>query len=189
MFWHTINKFSLQILFKAVFAPINISEICSRWRRNACYVFMRIVHTVSLSFLLLPLWNIGYLWNAFFLFSFLILRESVGLLGLGISSLQGRYLHRTAQTQNKRRQTSMPWVGFEPTIPVFQRAKTFHASDRAATVIGQRPLFMSDFNRKFSKTPQHQIHDLFCSSRKHEDTQTDMAKLVEAFLSPFFANA
>jgi hypothetical protein len=30
----------------------------------------------------------------------------------------------------------MPWVGFEPTIPVFEQAKTFHASDRAATVIG-----------------------------------------------------
>jgi hypothetical protein len=30
----------------------------------------------------------------------------------------------------------MPSVGFEPTIPVFERAKTVHASDRAATVIG-----------------------------------------------------
>jgi hypothetical protein len=26
-------------------------------------------------------------------------------------------------------------VGFEPTIPVFERAKTVHALDRAATVI------------------------------------------------------
>jgi hypothetical protein len=38
--------------------------------------------------------------------------------------------HRTAQTQ-----TSMSQVGFEPTIPVFERAKTVHALDRAATVI------------------------------------------------------
>jgi hypothetical protein len=30
----------------------------------------------------------------------------------------------------------MPWVGFEPTIPAFERAKTVHASDRAATIIG-----------------------------------------------------
>jgi hypothetical protein len=30
----------------------------------------------------------------------------------------------------------MPWVGFEHTIPVFERAMTFHALDRAATVIG-----------------------------------------------------
>jgi hypothetical protein len=30
----------------------------------------------------------------------------------------------------------MPRVGLEPTIPVFERAKTVHALDRAATVIG-----------------------------------------------------
>jgi hypothetical protein len=35
--------------------------------------------------------------------------------------------NRTAQTQNKRTQTSMPRMGFEPTIPVFERAKTIHA--------------------------------------------------------------
>jgi hypothetical protein len=27
-------------------------------------------------------------------------------------------------------------MGFEPMIPAFKRAKTFHALDRAATVIG-----------------------------------------------------
>jgi hypothetical protein len=32
----------------------------------------------------------------------------------------------------------MPGVGFELTIPVFERAKTFHTLDRAATVIGPR---------------------------------------------------
>jgi hypothetical protein len=31
----------------------------------------------------------------------------------------------------------MPRVGFESTIPAFERAKTVHALDRAATVIGQ----------------------------------------------------
>jgi hypothetical protein len=30
----------------------------------------------------------------------------------------------------------MPRVEFEPMIPVFERAKTVHALDRAATVIG-----------------------------------------------------
>jgi hypothetical protein len=30
----------------------------------------------------------------------------------------------------------MPRVGFELTIPVFEREKTVHALDRAATVIG-----------------------------------------------------
>jgi hypothetical protein len=60
---------------------------------------------------------------------FLNLRQSVGLLGRGISPTQGCFLHRTTQTQNKRRQTSMPWVGFEPTIPAFERAKIFYAVD------------------------------------------------------------
>jgi hypothetical protein len=35
----------------------------------------------------------------------------------------------------------MPWVGFEPTIPAFERAKTVHALDRAATVIGVITLY------------------------------------------------
>jgi hypothetical protein len=30
----------------------------------------------------------------------------------------------------------MPRMGFEPTTPVFERARTFHALDRAPTVIG-----------------------------------------------------
>jgi hypothetical protein len=59
---------------------------------------------------------------------FLNLRHSVGLLGRVVSPLQGRYL---AQTQNKHKQTSMPRVGFESTIPAFERAKTVHALDRA----------------------------------------------------------
>jgi hypothetical protein len=41
-----------------------------------------------------------------------------------------------AQTQSKRTKTSTPQVGFELTIPVFQRAKTVHALGQAATVIG-----------------------------------------------------
>jgi hypothetical protein len=35
----------------------------------------------------------------------------------------------------------MPRVGFEPTIPVFQRVKTFHALDRAAPVIDSVQVF------------------------------------------------
>jgi hypothetical protein len=30
----------------------------------------------------------------------------------------------------------MPQVGFEPTIPVFERAKTVHTLDRPTTVVG-----------------------------------------------------
>jgi hypothetical protein len=45
---------------------------------------------------------------------------------------------RTTQTQNKRTQTSMPRVGFEPAIPAFERTKTVRALDRAATMIGYK---------------------------------------------------
>jgi hypothetical protein len=65
--------------------------------------------------------------------------QTVGLLGLAISPSQGRYLNTR---QHKHRinaythQTSMPWTGFEPTIPASERAKTVHVLDRAATVTG-----------------------------------------------------
>jgi hypothetical protein len=45
--------------------------------------------------------------------------------------------HRTIRTQNKLTKTSMSWVGFEPTSPAFERAKTVHALDSAATGIGK----------------------------------------------------
>jgi hypothetical protein len=50
--------------------------------------------------------------------------QSVRLLGQGSA-------RRKAATCT---QTSMPQVGFEPTIPVFERVNTIHALDRAATL-------------------------------------------------------
>jgi hypothetical protein len=85
----------------------------------------------SLSFPLLPLWSIGHPWNTLFHFRFLILGQSVGLLGRGISLSQGRYLHMATQTQNKRWHSCLGWA-----IRAFERAKTFHALDRSPTVIG-----------------------------------------------------
>jgi hypothetical protein len=45
--------------------------------------------------------------------------------------------YRTTQTQNKRTQTFMPRLRFEPTTQVFEPAKTIHELDHAATVIGR----------------------------------------------------
>jgi hypothetical protein len=42
----------------------------------------------------------------------------------------------------------MPWVGFEPTIPVFERAKTIHALDRAATVIGAMWISAAEMSKR-----------------------------------------
>jgi hypothetical protein len=63
--------------------------------------------------------------------------QRIGLLGRVINPSQGLYLNTW---QHKHRinvythQTSMPWVGFEPTIPASERTNTVHALDRAATV-------------------------------------------------------
>jgi hypothetical protein len=66
---------------------------------------------------------------------FLIYTQSLGLLELGISQSQGRYLHAEQYKHNKCTQTSMPPKRFDPLIPVFERAKTVHALDRATTGI------------------------------------------------------
>jgi hypothetical protein len=65
--------------------------------------------------------------------------QLVGLFGRGISPSQGRCLrHGTTQAQKKCGDTSTPGVKFKPTILVFDRAKTFHALDSAAAVIGSQ---------------------------------------------------
>jgi hypothetical protein len=68
----------------------------------------------------------------------------IGLLGWGISPSQGDNPHRTTKTE-KKPQTSMPRVGFETTIPVFERGKTV----RAATVIGID--IVNDWKLKYEK--------------------------------------
>jgi hypothetical protein len=69
-------------------------------------------------------------------FSFLIYTQSIALLGRGISLSQDRYLHTEQHKENKRTYTFTPRMGFEPTIPVLERAKTVYALDPAITVIG-----------------------------------------------------
>jgi hypothetical protein len=59
-----------------------------------------------------------------------------------LNSLDGGWARRRAinctgqHKQNKRKQTTMPQVEFEPTTPVFEQGKTVRALDRAANVIG-----------------------------------------------------
>jgi hypothetical protein len=89
-------------------------------------------HTQTLSlFPVAPTWSRGHPWIASFHFSFLILRQSVGLLERGINPSQGFYLK---QTQNKHRHPCLEW---DSNIPAFEWAKTVHSLDRAATVIGR----------------------------------------------------
>jgi hypothetical protein len=82
-------------------------------------------------------WLYTFLFDVGRLFSFLIF-YAVGRTHLTGDEPVARPLpaHRTAQTQNKPTQTSMHQVVFELMIQVFERAKTVHALDRAATVMG-----------------------------------------------------
>jgi hypothetical protein len=99
---------------------------------------------------------------------FLNLRQSVRPLGQVISQSQGRYL---TQTQKKHRQTSIPQVGFEPMIPVFKRAKTVHALNSAATVIGLPILTFLNYQKEYEEKSYEDprcvtisIPPLFCFS-------------------------
>jgi hypothetical protein len=67
--------------------------------------------------------------------------QFLDLLGSRYDPLDGGSTCRKAATctqnfTNKRTQTPKTQVGFEFTISVFERAKTVHALDHAATVIG-----------------------------------------------------
>jgi hypothetical protein len=65
----------------------------------------------------------------------------------------------------------MPRVGFEPTIPVFERAKTVHALDRAATVIGYN--FIQD----------HMISSLLHPTTVFRTLLTNIVKLYYPFMA------
>jgi hypothetical protein len=85
-------------------------------------------------FLLLPLWSIGLISK--FLHHFTDGRTP----WTGDQLVERRLLiHRTTQTQKNAHtythQTSMSWVGFEPTITATEQPKTVHALDRSAPVI------------------------------------------------------
>jgi hypothetical protein len=78
----------------------NVNELLSRdqWcalAKTLINHWVPLIHLYSCC----SLWTIGHPWKASFHFSFLILRQFVGLLGRGISTSPGRYLHRTTQTE------------------------------------------------------------------------------------------
>jgi hypothetical protein len=90
------------------------------------------------------------------IFSFMIILQTVGLLGWVISSSQGLYLN-TGQHKHRINtytyQTSMPCVWFEPTIPAFERPKAVHALDPSATVTGT-------VSSTYANNPKKDFHKL-----------------------------
>jgi hypothetical protein len=79
-------------------------------------------------------WALGLFFT--FVFSF---TQTVGLLGRVIEPVARPFPTCRTETQNKctQIQTAILWMGFELTIPEFERTKTVRALDRAATVIGR----------------------------------------------------
>jgi hypothetical protein len=72
----------------------------------------------------------------------------------------------------------VPLVGFEPTILVFERAKTVHALDRAATVISTKILANCGF--PLSEYVENYIYFLSCVLKVYNiyDKVTPWAKIV-----------
>jgi hypothetical protein len=72
------------------------------------------------------------------IFSFLIYTQSVGLLGRAISLSQGRYLYTQKHEDriNAHRYPHLEWESNPRSLLLSERAKTVHALDRTAIVIG-----------------------------------------------------
>jgi hypothetical protein len=70
------------------------------------------------------------IWLLKYIFGYL-----VRLPGWKICPSQGHHLHRQHNPE-RRRHTSMPRAGLEPTIPAFERSKTVRTLDRAAIGAG-----------------------------------------------------
>jgi hypothetical protein len=61
----------------------------------------------------------------------------------------------------------MSRVGLEPTIPVFELARTVHTLDRVATVVGSRSTY-SDIKYRPAKIRNFYAHDFMCGAIKSD---------------------
>jgi hypothetical protein len=112
-------------------------------------------HLTTVDLLSIYLWLYSLFWDLVCFFSFIIYTQSVGLRRRGISLSQGRYLHTQQQKHrlNTHRHPCLEWDS-NPRTQRFERAKTVHVLDRAATVIGvvllHSNLFFEDKNTPVS---------------------------------------
>jgi hypothetical protein len=119
-------------VYLSVYLSIYLSVCLSIYLSIYLSVCLSIYLFICLS-IYLSIYLTALCWTLTAFFSFLIFYTVGGTPWMGEQPV-ARPLppHRTAQTQNKRTQTSKPQVGFEPTVPVFEWSKTVHALDRAS---------------------------------------------------------
>jgi hypothetical protein len=92
-----------------------------------------IVWTLHLFCQVIPLWLFIYVWLDVLIWNYVYIQFPVVVVML-LFCCSGTIWN--TNTEKTHTQTPMPLVGFEPTIAAFERAKTVHTSDSAATVIG-----------------------------------------------------
>jgi hypothetical protein len=124
----TANLFILIVVFGRTLQAsilISILDIVNPLLRKLFYLLRHLRPLSELSSLLSVCGSTALCWSSAIFFSFLIL-YIVGRTAWTGNQPVARTLptHRTTKTQNKRIQTSVPSVGFEPMIPAFERAKT-----------------------------------------------------------------
>jgi hypothetical protein len=88
---------------------------------------------------------------------FLNPRQSVGLLGRR-SAHRKAAIYTGQHAQNKRTQISITWVEFETTIPVLERAKSFHTSNQTAGTLWLIPETLVTKIRKLNKPSNSQVY-------------------------------
>jgi hypothetical protein len=90
------------------------------------------------------------------------------------------YLHKGQHKQNIHTQTCMLRVRFESTIPVLQRAKTVHASDREVTA---ECIILNE--KCATYFTNHLVADLILCFVKMKEGLSDILALCMFYLHPF----
>jgi hypothetical protein len=117
--WHLLEIIIFSLFIIHSFSQFNLYTLIHWCAIIYCFKFLSIYLSNHLS-----IYESTVLWlDLGRFFTFLILYTARRLLGRGISPSQGRYLHTEQHKQYKSTQTSIPRVGLEPTIPVFEWAK------------------------------------------------------------------
>jgi hypothetical protein len=74
----------------------------------------------------------------------------------------------------------MPWVGLEPSIGAFERTKTVHALDRAATAIGSEFIGLLLYRHSLCKFWKYSVRLAYYPLSAHPSFSTEGAIVNQA---------